>query len=142
MRTYRVSSRSSVKYQGMEYGPVTGAAAGGGVEVLGAGPQTDDGLRTIYVRHVLGATQDAQLVAEYMGVGAARGELVRREEIVNRFLNGLRAEGKALAQWARERGFSREVVHQVLSGKLKGHRGESHRIAIALGLTQEPTANA
>lgn len=127
VRTYRVSIRCSVKYQGMEYGPVTGAAAGGGVEVLGAGPQTDDGLRTIYVRNALNPAQ-THLVAQY-----ARTD-VTREVIVSRFMQGLRSQGKPLAQWAKERGFSREIVSQVIAGQLKGVRGESHQVAVALGL--------
>lgn len=128
VRTYRVSCRCSVKYQGIEYGPVTGAAAGGAIEVLGAGPQTDDGLRTIYVRHALSPAQATLLVAQYARTDATR------EAIVSTFLQGLRSEGKAVAQWARERGFSREIVAQVIAGQLKGLRGESHQVAVALGL--------
>lgn len=42
--------------------------------------------------------------------------------------------GISLSEWARAHGFSAPLVYQVLSGKRKGVRGESHRIAVALQL--------
>jgi gp16 family phage-associated protein len=49
-----------------------------------------------------------------------------------------RAYGVTLADWSRERGFNVMMVYRVLSGKVKGTRGEAHRIAIALGLKPAP----
>jgi gp16 family phage-associated protein len=43
-------------------------------------------------------------------------------------------KGISIADWAREHQFSQDLVYAVLSGRSKGTRGESHRIAIALGL--------
>ena len=47
-------------------------------------------------------------------------------------------EGVSVAEWAKAHGFNRTAVYRVLSGKVKGTRGESHRIAVALGLKAEP----
>ena len=44
--------------------------------------------------------------------------------------------GTSVAEWARVRGFSAGLVYQVLDGQRKCMRGQSHRIAIALGLKQ------
>lgn len=44
------------------------------------------------------------------------------------------ASGISVAEWARVRGFSTGLVYQVLEGNRKCLRGQSHRIAIALGL--------
>lgn len=48
------------------------------------------------------------------------------------------AEGISIAEWARVRGFNCLTVYRVLAGKAKGTRGESHKIAVALGLKTEP----
>ena len=42
--------------------------------------------------------------------------------------------GIPVASWARAHGFSTGLVYQVLEGKRKCLRGQSHQIAIALGL--------
>ena len=42
--------------------------------------------------------------------------------------------GISISQWARENDFSPALVYQVLAGRNKGFRGESHRIAVALKL--------
>jgi len=42
--------------------------------------------------------------------------------------------GLSIAAWAREHGFKPDRVYQVLSGKHKPLRGESHRIAVTLHL--------
>lgn len=60
---------------------------------------------------------------------SARGNRVRAQ---------FRAEGVSIAEWARARGFNRFTVYRVLSGKVKGTRGEAHKIAVALGLKPEP----
>ena len=44
--------------------------------------------------------------------------------------------GLSVSGWARENGFSQALVYQVLSGKRQPIRGESHRIAVALGLKE------
>lgn len=44
--------------------------------------------------------------------------------------------GLSIAEWARQQGFSVPLVYQVLSGQRKGMRGQSHRIAVALGLKE------
>lgn len=50
------------------------------------------------------------------------------------------AEGISIAEWAKSRGFNVLTVYRVLSGRVKGKRGESHRIAVALGLKAQPKA--
>jgi len=44
--------------------------------------------------------------------------------------------GTSVAEWARVKGFSAGLVYQVLEGKRKCVRGQSHQIAIALGLKE------
>lgn len=51
------------------------------------------------------------------------------------------ATGTSVAEWARVRGFSAGLVYQVLEGQRKCMRGQSHRIAIALGLKQGMNMN-
>jgi len=46
-------------------------------------------------------------------------------------------EGQSVADWARERGFNLQLTYSVLNGRLRARRGESHRIAVALGLKPE-----
>lgn len=45
-----------------------------------------------------------------------------------------KAKGINVAEWARERGFSVELTRMVLAGKRKCVRGQSHQIAVALGI--------
>lgn len=52
------------------------------------------------------------------------------EEIRNEFAQ----RGLSISEWARTRGFSTALVYQVIAGKRKAVRGQSHRIAVALGL--------
>lgn len=61
----------------------------------------------------------------------------RANEVRERFV----AEGVNIAEWARERGFSGDLVHRVLSGTRKCRRGESHRIAVALGIKPKPSGD-
>ena len=49
--------------------------------------------------------------------------------------------GVSIAEWARIRQFSTALVYQVLAGKRKGLRGQSHEIAIALGLKEGVSRN-
>lgn len=42
--------------------------------------------------------------------------------------------GLSVSEWAKERGYSQALVYQVLNGNRKAIRGESHRIAVDLGL--------
>lgn len=51
------------------------------------------------------------------------------------------ARGINIAEWARARGFSPELTRMVLSGKRKCLRGQSHQIAVALGIKLEAHAS-
>ena len=42
--------------------------------------------------------------------------------------------GKTVAVWARENGVSAALTYMVLSGKRRCLRGQSHRIAVKLGI--------
>lgn len=46
----------------------------------------------------------------------------------------LHAEGISISQWSKERGFSPALVYVVARGNRKCLRGQSHQIAVALGL--------
>lgn len=47
-------------------------------------------------------------------------------------------QGVAVSDWAASHGFSTALVYAVLHGRRKGLRGQSHRIAVALGLKAIP----
>jgi gp16 family phage-associated protein len=42
--------------------------------------------------------------------------------------------GISIREWARKNAFDHQAVYGVLNGRFKGSRGNSHRIAVALGL--------
>ncbi|EPG7723265.1 DNA-binding protein [Acinetobacter baumannii] len=46
----------------------------------------------------------------------------------------LQKRGLSIADWARQNGFTRELVHQVLNSNKIPVRGKSHQIAVKLGL--------
>lgn len=50
----------------------------------------------------------------------------------------LRAQGKTLAQFAKEHGFAASDVYRVIGGSRKGLYGKGHEIAVALGLKVNP----
>jgi gp16 family phage-associated protein len=50
----------------------------------------------------------------------------------------LEAEGITIAEWAKARGFNVLTVYRVLAGRVKGTRGEAHKVAVALGLKASP----
>jgi len=58
----------------------------------------------------------------------------RRETLKNMFVE----DGLTVAQWARDHGFSAPLVYAVLNGRNLASRGESFRIAVALGLRAAP----
>ncbi|WP_370307310.1 DNA-binding protein [Sinimarinibacterium flocculans] len=55
-------------------------------------------------------------------------------------MNGAQAKadliqrGISIRDWAAARGFAARDVYAVLSGRVKGHRGKGHAIAVALGI--------
>jgi gp16 family phage-associated protein len=55
-------------------------------------------------------------------------------ERVERVRDQFAASGISVAQWSKERGFSDYLVRQILTGRRQALRGQSHRIAVALGL--------
>ena len=62
------------------------------------------------------------------------------QSVPNRTGAELRAEferrGLSIAEWARAHGFSSALVYQVLTGRKRCVRGQSHQIAVLLGLKQ------
>ncbi len=53
----------------------------------------------------------------------------------------LAEHGLSVRDWARANGFSEMLVYAVLAKKNKATRGESYRIAVALGLKPAPDLN-
>lgn len=53
-----------------------------------------------------------------------------REQVKEEF----ERRGQPVRQWARQNGFSDRIVYEVLRGRIKGKRGEAHRVAVLLGL--------
>ena len=45
-----------------------------------------------------------------------------------------RQSGETVSEWARKHGFQPQKVIALLNGNIKGHRGKSHEIAVALGI--------
>ena len=58
--------------------------------------------------------------------------LVRQRAVARR--SELVASGVNISEWAREHGFTVSLVHNVLSGRRSCRRGDSHQIAVALGI--------
>lgn len=55
---------------------------------------------------------------------------MEREDVLREFAR----HGVSIAAWARQEGFSAPLVYQVLRGARTCTRGQSHEIAVALGL--------
>ena len=45
-------------------------------------------------------------------------------------------QGLSISEWARQHGFGRSLTRQILEGKKPCHRGQSHQIAVLLGMKQ------
>lgn len=43
-------------------------------------------------------------------------------------------DGQSIQEWARENNFPPHLVYAVVSGRSKAQRGQSHRVAVQLGL--------
>ncbi len=56
------------------------------------------------------------------------------EQVRNEFV----AHGINVSEWARERKVSRFTVIDLLRGKRTGRRGEAHKVAVMLGLKEDP----
>jgi gp16 family phage-associated protein len=52
------------------------------------------------------------------------------KQILERF----RAAGLTVTEWAKANGFRRDTAYKVIHGSVQAYRGESHAIAVALGL--------
>lgn len=74
--------------------------------------------------------QSIQAEAVSQPTSVAQKTLMTEEEARAVF----RAKGITVANWARERGFSVELTRMVLAGKRKCLRGQSHEIAVAIGI--------
>lgn len=63
-------------------------------------------------------------------------EREERKRLGNKAREALARKGVSISKWAASNGFSTPMVFQVLSGDRKCIRGESHKIAVALGMKQ------
>ena len=59
---------------------------------------------------------------------------MNKQEQLRQVRDEFLARGGSVAEWSRQRGFSCALVYQVLRGEKKCVRGQSHDIALALGL--------
>ncbi len=59
-----------------------------------------------------------------------------KQEDIDRVKAEMAEIGLTQAEWARQNKVSREIVADVLSGRRKCLWGESHKVAVALGLKQ------
>lgn len=62
---------------------------------------------------------------------AKKGKPIRTAEEVRA---DFARRGLSVSAWARENGFCRATVHAVISGRLAGSIGESHKVAVLLGI--------
>lgn len=53
----------------------------------------------------------------------------------------LQRKGVSVAAWSLANNFNPNLVHEVLSGRKKGLRGQAHKIAIKLGLKSGEICN-
>ncbi|MFZ5659171.1 MAG: DNA-binding protein [Pseudomonadota bacterium] len=60
-----------------------------------------------------------------------------KEEVLAEF----QRKGIAVAAWATAHGFNTNLVWEVLAGRKKGVRGQSHKIAVMLGLKEGEVAD-
>lgn len=49
--------------------------------------------------------------------------------------------GKSIAEWARENNFSPDLVYRILKNNKIPKRGESHNIAVKLGIKEHKNMN-
>jgi gp16 family phage-associated protein len=66
-----------------------------------------------------------------MNRDAAQADWVRGvDEVRHEF----EVRGLSIAEWARAHGYSSQLVYQILGGRTRCLRGQSHQIAVHLGL--------
>lgn len=73
------------------------------------------------------------VTTEPVAVGRRRAVRPDPQRIVDARVR-LTRQGKTVIEWARENGHQVELVHKVLSGRRACTSGESHKIAVALGI--------
>lgn len=59
---------------------------------------------------------------------------MKEQEKLQQVRDEFLSRGVSIAEWSRQRGYSCALVYQVLRGGKRCLRGQSHRIALALGL--------
>lgn len=64
----------------------------------------------------------------------AKPKTLTPEQVKARFIS----KGIDISAWAKEHGFRRHAVYQVLGGFTKAKRGKAHQIAVALGIKEAP----
>ncbi|MCB1622291.1 MAG: hypothetical protein KDI44_16310 [Thiothrix sp.] len=69
---------------------------------------------------------------------AAGRDVNTREDVKAYF----QAHGITVHGWAKRNQFSRNVVKELIYGRGKGHHGQSHHVAIALGMKLPPSEEA
>jgi gp16 family phage-associated protein len=88
---------------------------------------------------VIDHAQNAQTVTfgirrEQMVTGEVnqKNQLRTRDEVIHEF----RRKGISISSWARQHGVSRTLVHQILAGDKPCRFGQSHKIAVLLGIKE------
>lgn len=60
---------------------------------------------------------------------------------IEQLITDIDSNGINIAEWCRENGFKAQLVYRVLRGESPCKRGESYRIAVALGLKSPKPSN-
>jgi gp16 family phage-associated protein len=50
-------------------------------------------------------------------------------------------KGVSIAKWAKKHGVNKSLVYEVLRGNRKCHRGDSHKVAVLLGMKHGEIVN-
>lgn len=58
---------------------------------------------------------------------------------INQVKDDFSSTGKSIAEWARENNFSPDLVYRILKTNKIPKRGESHKIAVKLGIKEQKT---
>lgn len=67
-----------------------------------------------------------------MATGLSKGKIAVRT--LKEAREAFHRSGKSVVSWAKAEGFCPQLVYLVLSGQRKGLRGQSHKIAVRLGI--------
>lgn len=79
-----------------------------------------------------------EVVAKVMKLTSATEPAIAEATTAEVVRAQMQARGVTITDWADQRGFSRSTTYAVLAGRVRGIRGETYRVACALGIVSKP----